>query len=1638
MKVQALRLLRRAAALFGLALCLAAQAEEDGSRLWLRYPEVAQAERLADYRRALTQVVRASDSATLQAAQDELVTGLGGLLGRPLPVSDAPTAAGAIVLGTPASSPRVRSLGWDSRLAGLGPEGYLVEAVKLDGRPALVIAANTDVGVLYGSFALLRHLQMQRPIAGLALSGTPKIARRLLNHWDNPDGSVERGYAGRSLWQWNELPTTLSPRYRDYARANASIGINGAVLNNVNADARILRSAELDKVAALAGALRPWGIRVYLSARFSAPMEIGGLATADPLDPAVKAWWKDKVAEVYSKIPDFGGFLVKANSEGQPGPQTYGRSHADGARMLSDALGPHGGVVLWRAFVYGEHGPDRVRQAYDEFKPLDGDFGANAVVQVKNGPLDFQPREPFHPLFGAMPRTPLALELQITKEYLGADSHLAYLGTLFEEVLRSDTHAQGPGSTVARVVDGSLDGHALSAISGVANIGSDANWTGSHFNQANWYAFGRLAWDPDASARDIAEEWVRQTWSNDPAVVGPVTRMMMASRQAVVDYMTPLGLVHQMGTDHHYGPSPWVKDLGNASWNPAYYHRADRDGIGFDRSESGSDAVAQYAPAVRDRFASRATVGDDLLLFFHHVGWDERLASGRSVWAELVHRYSAGVDAVHAMRETWQGLHGRIDGRRFAEVADFLRIQHHEARWWRDASLQYFASVSGRDLPAGYAAPGHALGWYQDLARRCPPDAAKPRCPEVYAGEPSPAILAPTTGGELTTAGLSTNGRTLPLGISGDDISLGWTLTAHTRGAVQQAYQVRVGTQPGRGDVWDSGKVASERQADVRLPAKLQPATRYHWQVRAWDGRGRVGPWSRPTWFETGLQSAADWQGAQWIAAPFDAADQPRPLLRASLRLDKPVLRARLYASARGVYQLWVNGRPVGDQALAPGWTDYARRLQVQTYDVTALLRPGANAVGAALADGWYRGKVGMGWRAVYGQQLALKTVLRITYADGSSQAFGTGTGSEWLSLPGPWLQADLQDGEHYDARRLPAGWAEPGFDDGAWQPVVAVAETEARLVPQPDEPVRATEVRRAQARLPGPAGAFVYDLGQNLVGVARVRLTGRAGQTVRLRHAEELHRRGERRGQLYTDNLRGAAATDSYTFAHDGTVTWQPRFTQHGFRYLEISGLDSPPALADVQAVVLGSDLPAVGELRLSHPMLDQLVRNIRWGARGNLLSIPTDTPARDERLGWTGDINVFAPTAARLFDMRAFLSKWMDDMADAQRPDGNIPAVVPFPGRNFGETGVGWSDAFITVPYATWRASGDTALLRRHWRAIRRFYDFVHASATADGNLLEEGRASWFSGDWLSLEGVDRLREHPVIATAYFAEDTRMMAEMAAALGEAAQAEAWQSLAARIRSAFAQAYRAPDGRIEPGTQTVYAMALGMGLLAPGAQRDATAARFVEKIAGDDFHLKTGFLGTPWLLPALSAIGRDDLAMQLLLNEDAPSWGFEVRMGATTVWERWNSIGPDGAFGPVEMNSFNHYANGAVADWMFGRLGGLQIVEAGYRKARIAPWMSHPAVSQARASLKTPFGLLACRWRRAPDGLHLEVEVPVGTEAEVLLPTTAPERVREGRRAASRAPGVRQAAWKDGLLRLRLGSGRYGFFVPAGPEAPA
>ena len=691
---------------------------ETGYDLWLRYQPLDSAakERLG---RVGAYFTAQSHRPTIAAAADELRRGMRGMFAYDIVQRHTVQGDGGIILGT-GESPHIAPLGLP--LADLGDEGYLIRSVTIDGKRVTVIAGNKDVGVLYGVFAFLKRIQLGQSLDNLDITDKPRLQLRVLNHWDNLNRHVERGYAGQSIWDWQKLPGYKDPRYTDYARANASIGVNGVVLTNVNANAEVLKPEWLLKVKALAEVFRPYGIKVYLTARFSAPIEIGGMKTADPLDPAVAAWWKAKIDEIYAIIPDFGGFLVKANSEGQPGPNDYKRSHADGANMFADALAPHKGVVMWRAFVYAaENAQDRHMQAFAEFEPLDGKFRDNVLVQVKNGAIDFQPREPFHPLFGAMPRTPLMMEFQITKEYLGFATHLAYLGTMWEEALEADTFRPAKGSTVAKVIETPVDAQAVTGMAGVANIGSDVNWSGSQFDQANWYAFGRFAWDPEASAEAIARDWAGLTWGTDPAVVDPVVAMMMGSREAVVDYMTPLGLGHLMATGHHYGPGPWVSDLARPEWNPVYYHKADAGGIGFDRTKTGSNALSQYAPEVAKAWGDPKKVPENLLLWFHHVPWDRKMQSGRTLWDELVVRYDAGVGAVAAMQARWDGLKGKVDAPRWAEVRDFLAIQHQEAKWWRDASIAYFQSISKRPLPAGHAAPPHDLDWYKAINNRYAP-----------------------------------------------------------------------------------------------------------------------------------------------------------------------------------------------------------------------------------------------------------------------------------------------------------------------------------------------------------------------------------------------------------------------------------------------------------------------------------------------------------------------------------------------------------------------------------------------------------------------------------------------------------------------------------------------------------------------------------------------------------------------------------------------------------------------------------------------------------------------------------------------------------------------------------------------------
>jgi len=697
---------------------------EDGYRLWLRYAPVKDHESAVRVQKILENILLCGESDTHAVLRKELKRAAEGMLGIDAAIG-APGEAGegagegyGLIIGIPGSCRYLDGPGFKRLVEGLGSEGYYMGYEPGKERGPLVLTANEPSGLLYGTFHLLRVLQAHGNVPELPLRESPDFRFRLLNHWDNLDRTVERGYAGFSIWDWHRLPDYIDPRYEDYARANASIGINGTVITNVNANALVLTPEYLKKVAALAGVFRPYGIRLYLTARFNAPMELDGLETADPLDREVRDWWKEKAREIYAAIPDFGGFLVKANSEGQPGPQNFGRNHADGANMLAEAVAPYGGIVMWRAFVYSaEIEVDRAKQAYNEFVPLDGQFMENVVIQVKNGPIDFQPREPFHPLFGSMPNTALALELQITQEYLGQATNLAYLAPLFKECLDSDTHKPGKGATVSRIVDGSLNGKELSVLAGVSNIGNDRNWTGHLFGQSNWYSFGRLGWDHDISPEAIAQEWIMLTFGCDKSSASSILEIMMASREAIVDYSTPLGLHHIMARGHHYGPGPWVSG-GRPDWTSVYYHRADSMGIGFDRTEHGSNALAQYAPEIRDTWSDPATIPEKYLLWFHHLPWDYVTESGNTLWEELCIRYDRGVKKVRWMKQQWEDLEGEVDHEKHTAVGSLLNIQLKEAEWWRNACLLYFSQFSQRPFPGSIQAPEGDLDEY--MKRRFP------------------------------------------------------------------------------------------------------------------------------------------------------------------------------------------------------------------------------------------------------------------------------------------------------------------------------------------------------------------------------------------------------------------------------------------------------------------------------------------------------------------------------------------------------------------------------------------------------------------------------------------------------------------------------------------------------------------------------------------------------------------------------------------------------------------------------------------------------------------------------------------------------------------------------------------------------
>lgn len=899
------------------------------------------------------------------------------------------------------------------------------------------------------------------------------------------------------------------------------------------------------------------------------------------------------------------------------------------------------------------------------------------------------------------------------------------------------------------------------------------------------------------------------------------------------------------------------------------------------------------------------------------------------------------------------------------------------------------------------------------------------------------AVLAAQPARPATTVvALTTEFRTTPLGIDARTPRLSWQLASDARGVAQSAYEVQVATSEadlrrGRALAWASGRVASGTSVLVPYAGTpLRSATRYWWRVRIWEADGKPSAWSAPTWWETGLLEPGDWHAA-WID-PALAGDTvpglPAPMLRGSFTVQGRVAAARLYITSHGLNEPWLNGVRVGDRHFTPGWTSYTTRLQYETYDVTAMLRPGANVLGAILGDGWYRSR--LGWvqnRNLYGSHLALLAQLVIRYTDGRTQVVATDAG--WRASAGPIRASTIYDGEHYDARLAQDGWSAPGFDDAAWTSVVPARDSGARLIAPVGPPVRATQEIVPVRIFRTPAGLTVADLGQNMVGWVRLRVRGPRGTVVRLRHAEVLDSAGE----FYTANLRDAKAEVEYTLrGGGGEEVFEPHFTFMGFRYVAIEGYPGELTPAAITGIVLHSDMPRTGRFVTSDSLLNRLQENITWGQRGNFLDVPTDTPARDERLGWTGDAQAFAPTAAFNYQVDGFFTKWLGDLAADQRADGSVPWVVPDVVRR--HSAAGWGDVATIAPWQMYLAYGDTAILARQFESMRRWVDFIRGRAGDDLIWSEDP----VFGDWLAFNSTaadypGATTDKDLLGTAFFAHSADLVSRAATVLGRDAEARSYRDLFERIRTAFQREYLTGTGRLASNTQTAYALTLAFDL-APDALRAEIGQRLADDVNRFG-HLTTGFLGTPHLLFALSSTGHLAEAYTLLLRRDYPSWLYPVTRGATTVWERWDGIRPDGSFQDTSMNSFNHYAYGAVGSWMYRVVAGLDLdpAEPGYRHVLVQP-QPGGGLDSARAELRTPYGLAVSAWRRVAGGMEVTAVIPPNARGTIRLPGARLAAVSEGGAPVAVSAGIRDARQDGADVVIESGSGSYRFAFPGVP----
>jgi alpha-L-rhamnosidase len=880
-----------------------------------------------------------------------------------------------------------------------------------------------------------------------------------------------------------------------------------------------------------------------------------------------------------------------------------------------------------------------------------------------------------------------------------------------------------------------------------------------------------------------------------------------------------------------------------------------------------------------------------------------------------------------------------------------------------------------------------------------------------------------------------------PLGIEVAYPRLSWQIQSERRGARQTAYQVFAGSSiaslaSGGTLLWDSGKVETDQSIQVPYAGPLLVSgQRVYWQVRVWDEAGDEAE-SAPAWWEMGLLNSSDWQ-AEWIAPAWDEdvnQPQPCPLLRRSFSAAGDVVSARLYATSMGLYELRLNGERVGDAVLTPGWTSYRHRLQYQTYDVTQLMRDGENVLGAMLGDGWYRGYMGFtGGRNLYGDRLGLLLQLKLTYGDGRSQIITSD--EQWRATPGPIQMSDIYMGEVYDARREKPGWDQAGYDDRGWHEVCRQDHPKENVVAQVGPMVKRQEEIRPLQILHSPKGETILDFGQNMVGWVKMRGRGPAGTTITLRHAEVL----DKQGNLYTENLRAAQQIARFTLA-DTRAVFEPHFTFFGFRYVSVEGYPGEIYPEDFTGIVVHSDITTIGSFACSNPLINQLQRNIVWGQKGNFVDVPTDCPQRDERLGWTGDAQVFIRTACFNMNVAAFFTKWLHDLSADQLPNGSVPYVVPDvilhtgPGELSAANGAGaaaWGDAAVICPWTIYQCYGDQRLLAEQYESMAGWVAFMRSRADEDYIW----RQDFQFGDWLDYRGQDDRLPAPVtnnelIATSFFAYSTRLLAEIAQVLGKTSDAECYAELAQKVTQAFNDEFVSPSGRIGPNTQTAYVLALHFELL-PKDIRPLAAKRLVEEIRRGGYHLTTGFVGTPYLCHVLSQHGYTDVAYKLLNQEEYPSWLYPVKQGATTIWERWDGIKPDGSFQDAGMNSFNHYAYGAVGDWLYRVVAGLDTDPdaPGHKRVLVRP-QPGGGLTYAEATLDSMYGRIESKWTLDNDVFQLAVTIPPNSEAVVHLPTQDVKRITEQGQPLAQAAGVLHIRQEEETTVLAVSSGRYNFAV--------